>query len=617
MSTTFLSFLEAVRRGRGPVEPDYAGWLVPRVPRELAILDAGGAGRVRLAGWVRDEISDRISELIYETTVAKTRDRLAELARYYLRPIGAKPVTASRATLSNWRHDAAELLAADLASPRAASLAFDLTGTPRKGERLGLPALSRDPAVSWILRLDPQSRDVALHRGLADAAADAEAKADARTLVGVGLIASRLAPQTNPEPTHDYDGTPLAGMDGRKFTRSRLALPLVLLCLHRAAALARESGRQPDRRTALIAGRRLVDSATAALTRPGPLPSLDAENTFDHELLGESITHAWRMISTGDAKPILAALTRYTALASGMLTDQQHQAIALLSAAVARRHSDRRALDIDLHHPAFRSDSQDAILFQLRFRRERLMLASHHSPGQDWRPELTRMNDLLVVRRKLLPAAESRHMEKVQLHLQQGILLRRARELTAAGQPMDTVPVALTDAQVRGAVRAVDDMIAPMRQSFQVADEDDDQTTAVNAHRRKTEADGVVHLLSRVPHPEALAGARRLRRDLNRLDDVYSDQLGELRPDIYALWLLATADQAVRHNETEQVRHYLTAAVTSLPDGIPHLAIRSASIAASVGDVDLARLLMERVPPSRAWPSYLKHLVTRLRSMEP
>jgi hypothetical protein len=111
---------------------------------ELAILDAGGADRVRLAGWVRDDISDRIDELIHKTTVAKTRDRLAELARYYLRPIGSKPVTASRATRSNWRRDPAELLAADLVSPRAASLTFRLTGMPRKE---GTPRPAAGPAM--------------------------------------------------------------------------------------------------------------------------------------------------------------------------------------------------------------------------------------------------------------------------------------------------------------------------------------------------------------------------------------------------------------------------------------------------------------------------------------
>ncbi|MGH3943398.1 MAG: hypothetical protein ACRDTG_33210 [Pseudonocardiaceae bacterium] len=184
--------------------------------------------RVRLAGWVRDDLSDRLAELMLKITTDKNRDRLVELARYYLRPIGSKDLAASRATLSNWRHDAADLVADELTAPYETGLAFHLTGLPRKGERLGLEPLARDPAVSWILRLHPQERDVAIHRGLADAASEARAKADARTLIGVALIASRLAPETNPEPTHDYDGTPLHGMDGRKFTRSRLALPLVL-----------------------------------------------------------------------------------------------------------------------------------------------------------------------------------------------------------------------------------------------------------------------------------------------------------------------------------------------------------------------------------------------------
>ncbi|MEU8075872.1 hypothetical protein AB0B31_10520 [Catellatospora citrea] len=616
MGAAFLTFLEAVRRGSGHVDADYAGWLVPHDQRELAILDGSGAQRVRLPGWVRDDLSDQIAELIRTSTAAKARDKLAELARYYLRPIGSKDPTASRATLSNWRHDAAEMVAGALTVPHATNLTFHPASLLGTGERISLKALARDPAVRWILGLHPQDRDIAIHRGLADAASEAKAKADARTYIGVALIASRLAPATNPEPTYDHDGTPLRGMDGRKFTRSRLALPLVLLCLQRTALTARQPGQQPDRRTALITGHRLSDSANPVPSQPGRLISLDDENTFDRQLLAAGIDYAWQMIATSHAMPILAELTRYAALASGMLTDQNHQDLALLSVAVARRHSDRRALNIDLHHPAFRSDSTNSVLFQLRFRRERLLLASHHSPGLDWRPELTRMGDLLDVRKTLLPADESRRTQKVQLHLQQGILLRQARELTAAGQPMDTIPPALTEDQIHASVRAIDDMIASMRRSFDLADHDADQITAVNAHRRKTEADGVVHLLSRVPHPEALAGARRLRRDLNRLDEVYSDQINGLRTDVVVLWLLAMADQSIRHNETEQARHYLTAAVTELPDGIPHLAIRSASIAASIGEVDLAKRLVDRVPQSRAWPSYLRHLVMRLRSME-
>jgi hypothetical protein len=144
----FLSFLEAVRRGSGSVDADYAGWLVPHDQRELTILDASGAQRVRLAGWVRDDLSDRIAELIHMTSTAKSRDRLAELARYYLRPIGSKDPAASRATLSNWRHDAAELVAAELTAPHTTSLTFHLAGVPRNGERLSLEPLARDPAVS-------------------------------------------------------------------------------------------------------------------------------------------------------------------------------------------------------------------------------------------------------------------------------------------------------------------------------------------------------------------------------------------------------------------------------------------------------------------------------------
>ncbi|WP_020385166.1 hypothetical protein [Kribbella catacumbae] len=612
----FLSFLEAVRRGSGPVAADYAGWLVPHDQRELFILDAAGAERVRLAGWVRDDLTDRLSEIIHRSTQAKHRDKLAELARYYLRPIGTKDRTASRASLSNWRHDGAENVAEEFIARHATGLALRVSGLPHKGERLSLESLSRDPAVSWIRRLAPQERDMAIYRGLADAAAEAKSKADAKLLIGVALIAARLAPETNPEPASDYDGTTLAGMDGRRFTRSRLALPLVLFCLQRAAVAARQPGRLADQRTALIAGQRLVDAAEGPLIRPGPLSRLDTENIFEHELFADGIDYAWQMISTSDAKPILASLTRYGALASGMLNDREHRELALLSMGVARRHSDRRALHIELHHPSFRTDSADSVLFQLRFRRERLLLASHHRPGLDWRNELTRMNDLLVVRRRLLPGAEARRLEKVQLHVRQGILLRQARELTAAGRPMDTVPVTLTDDHIRRAVHAIDDMIALMQTSFRIADEDGDEVSAVNAHRRKTEADGVIHLLSRVPHPEALASARRLRRDLNRLDEVHADQLTDLRAGATTLWLLAMADQAVRYNEIPQARHYLGAAVAELPAGIPHLAIRSASVAVGIGDVELAKRLVEHVPLSHAWPSYLRHLVERLGAIE-
>ncbi|MGL5808752.1 MAG: hypothetical protein ACRCYQ_02265 [Nocardioides sp.] len=614
MEPAFLSFLEAVRRGSGQVDPGYAGWLMPRDPQESAILDASSAvRRVRLSGWVRDDLSDRIMELMDRASSTKDRDRLAELARYYLRPVGAKNLVASRATLSNWRRDAARLIAVELAAPHATGLTLYLDGVPRKGERFGLDSLARDPAVSWILRLEAQEREVALHRGLADAANEARAKADPRMLIGVALISFRLIPEINPEPTRDYDGTPLTGMDGRKFTRSRLALPLVLLCLHRAAVIARRPGHPHDRRAEFTVGHRLVQPAHPSPAQPAPLVGLDTEVTFDRERFDEGVAHAWKVISTAIARPILAALTRHAALASGMLTDRQHQDLALLSVAIARRHSDRRALDIDLHRPAFRGDSGDSVRFQLRFRRERLMLASHHRPGVDWRPELTRMSDLLLVRRLLLPADESRRMEKVQLHLHQGILLRQARELTAGGRPMDIAPTAVADGQIRCAIRAIEEMIASVSRSFRIADEDADQITAVNAHRRKTEVDGVVHLLSCMSKPDILANARRLRRDLNRLDDVYSEQLSGLRADVHVLWLLAMADQAIRHHEHEQARHYLTAAVEQLPDGIPHLAIRSANIAASIGDADLAKHLVERVPDGHTWPSYLKYLVTRLR----
>jgi hypothetical protein len=178
------------------------------------------------------------------------------------------------------------------------------------------------------------------------------------------------------------------------------------------------------------------------------------------------------------------------------------------------------------------------------------------------------------------------------------------------------IPASLTDDQIHRAVRAVDNIIASLRHSFHIADKDADGTTLVNAHRRKTEADGVVHLLSRVRHPDALAGARRLQRDLNRLEDVYFDEHKDLRPDVAVLWLLAMADQAVRRNEIEQARHYVTTASDSLPEGIPHLAIRSASIAATVGELDLAKQLVERVPHSHTWPSYLRHLTGRLRTIE-
>lgn len=344
--------------------------------------------------------------------------------------------------------------------------------------------------------------------------------------------------------------------------------------------------------------------------------NLDTEKQFDPELLDQGISYAWRIISSNDAKSILAALTRHAALAAGKVDTRQRQDLALLSMAVARRQSDRRALDVDLHHPTFRSDSADSVLFQLRFRRERLMLASHHNPGRDWRHELAGMNDLLAFRRNLLPADDARHMEKVYLHLQQGIHLRQARELTAAGKPMDIVPASLTDDQIQLAVHSVDGMIASLRDSFRIADQDTDDVTLVNAHRRKTEAEGVVHLLSRVRHPDALSNARRLQRDLNRLEDVYFDEHADLRSDVAVLWLLAMADQCVRRNETEQARHYVTTALHALPEGIPHLAIRAASVAATVGDIELAKQLVKRVPQSHTWPSYVRHLAGRLHTID-
>lgn len=359
-----------------------------------------------------------------------------------------------------------------------------------------------------------------------------------------------------------------------------------------------------------------ADEAASATHTAWLIDNLGAAKRFDAELLDQGISSAWRVISSGDAKAILAALTRHAELAEGVADSRQLQALALLSIAVARRQSDRRALDSDLHRPSFRSDSAESVLFQLRFRRERLLLASHHNPGRDWRQELSGMSELLVARGRLLPSDDARRMKKVYLHLQQGIHLRQARELTAAGQPMDVVPKSLTDAQIQLAVHAVDGLVASLRDSFDIADHDGDDVTFVNAHRRKTEAEGVLHLLSRVRHPDALGNARRLQRDLNRLEDIYFDEHADLRSDVSVLWLLAMADQCVRRNETEQARHYVTMALHSLPEGIPHLAIRAANVAASVGDVELAIRLVQRVPGSHTWPSYVKHLAGRLQTVD-
>lgn len=616
MGDAFLSFLEVVRRGQGPVDAAYAGWLIPRDGHELVVLDATGAPRIRLAGWVRDDLSDHIAQVAVDCATPKDRDRIAELTRYYLRPLGVKNASATRASLSNWRRDAAELLAEQMRAPHEHGLSMGLPGLPGKGERLSLRSLIRDPAVQWIRQLDPAERDVAIYRALADAAAEAKRKADARAVIGVAIIAARLAPDSNPEPTHDHDGTPLRGLDGRKFTRSRLALPLVLQCLHRSALLAHRDGRPTDIRGVLLTGQRLMESAARRLEQPGPLAHLDAERAFDPDLLSQGIDYGWQKIFTYDAQPIVAALARHAALAAGMVNAKQQQDLALLSMAVARRQSDRHALRAELHRPSFRSDTAGSILFQLRFRRERLLLASHHDPGRDWRRELTGISDLLVVRKKLLSSADARQMEKINLHLQQGIHLRQARDITAGGMPMDTLPGSLTDEQIRHAVRAVEDIVLSLQDSFRIANEDGDETTAINAHRRKTEADGVVHLLSRLNHPDALAHARRLQRDLNRLDDVYLDEHPDVRTDVAVLWLLAMADQALRRNETQQARHYVTTAVNALPDGIPHLAIRSANVAAAVGDTALAQELLERVPAGHTWPSYLRHLAGRLHAIE-
>lgn len=616
MGDAFLSFLEVVRRGHGSVDAAYAGWLVPRDSRELAVLDAAGEARIRLAGWVRDDLADHIAQIIAECRSAKTRERHAELMRHYLRPLGEKNATATRATLSNWRRDAAEQLAAQMRAPHKHDLPMNLPGLPGKGERLSLRSLTRDPAVEWIRQLEPAERDVAIFRALADAAAEAKRRADARAVIGVAVIASRLAPDSNPEPTHDHDGTPLRGLDGRKFTRSRLALPLVLQCLHRSALLAHRDGRPADVRAVLLTGQRLMESTARRLEQPGPLANLDTERAFNPELLSTGIAYGWQKIFTHDAQPIVAALARHAALAAGMVNAKQQQDLALLSMAVARRQSDRHALRAELHRPAFRSDTAGSILFQLRFRRERLLLASHHDPGRDWRGELTGISDLLAVRKKLLSAADARQMEKINLHLQQGIHLRQARDMTAGGMPMDVPPASLTDEQIRHAVRAVEDIVVSLQDSFRIANEDGDETSAINAHRRKTEADGVVHLLSRLNHPDALAHARRLQRDINRLDDVYLDEHPDVRTDVAVLWLLAMADQALRRNETQQARHYVTMAVNALPDGIPHLAIRSANVAAAVGDTTLARQLLDRVPAGHTWPSYLRHLAGRLQTIQ-
>jgi hypothetical protein len=61
----------------------------------------------------------------------------------------------------------------------------------------------------------------------------------------------------------------------------------------------------------------------------------------------------------------------------------------------------------------------------------------------------------------------------------------------------------------------------------------------------------------------------------------------------------------------------LTAAVAELPDDIRHLAIRPVSLAAGIGDTQLAKYVFSQIPQSRTWPSYLKHLVMQLRSIDP
>ncbi|MGH3836117.1 MAG: hypothetical protein ACRDSF_10490 [Pseudonocardiaceae bacterium] len=617
MEAAFLSFLEAIRRGAGAVSAAYAGWLVPHDEHERAILHAAGAGPVRLPGWVRDDLADRIASLIGSTVPVKHRDRLAELARYYLRPIEAKHPTASRATLSNWRFDAAEELTDHLRRPHPASLAFQPKGSPEKGERLSLDTLARDPACRWLLRLEDQERDVALYQVFRDAANEANIKADTKLLVGVALIAARLAPATNPEPVYDYDGvTPLRGLNGRKHSRTRLALPLVLMCAQRVALNVRQISQRVDTRAFLVIGQRLVDTTAGPLAYPSPIAGMEQRGDFDPDLLAEGIAHAWQMISTGNAKPILATLVRHAALAAETLSAQHRQDLALLSMAVARRHSDRRALDITVHHPSFRHDSADSVLFQLRFRRERLLLASHHDPDRDWNPELRGMEDLLTVRRGLLSADDARRVKKVQLHLRQGIHFRLARELITSGRPLDAVPVALCDTAIQDIIAAVDRITAALQASLRIADEDHDEIALVNAHRRKTEAEGIVHLLSRVRHPDALAGARRLQRDLNKLDDICFEEHTDARSDVRVLWLLAMADQAMRRNEDEQARDYVTAAKEALPAGIPHLAIRAANIAATIGEATLAGQLLARVPHRHVWPSYLRHLNARLRSVE-
>lgn len=616
METALLSFLEAVRCGAEAVDAAYAGWLAVHDDHERAILDAADAEPVRLAGWVRDELSDQIASLTSVTTDAKTRDRLAELARYYVRPIGPKHPEASRATLSNWRRDAAEHLADQLRRPHPTGLRFRLAAMPAKGERLSLDLLGRDPACNWLLRLEDQARDIALHQALRDAADDANAKADAKALVGVALIAARLAPDTNPEPVYDYDGvTPLRGLDGRKHSRARLAFPLVLMCAQRVALNAYHTGQRVDTRAILVAGHRLMDAVAGPPSHPGPVGGLAQRSDFDSDLLTEGIAHAWQTISTADAEPILATLARHAALDADALSLQQRQDLALLNMAVARRHTDRRGLNAALA-PSMWDDSTESVLFQLRFRRERLLLASHHNPGRDWHTELRGMQDLLTVRRRLLSAQDARHLHKVQLHLRQGVYFRLARDLTASGKPLDASPLVLSDDLIEHTIAVMDRITQSLQASVRIAEEDNDEVALVNAHRRKTEAEGIVHILSRIRHPDALAGARRLRRNLDTLDDIYFEEHANIRSDVRALWLLAMADQAVRRNETEQARHYLKTAKDTLPEGIPHLAIRAADIAATIDDNIMANQLLARIPQRHVWPSYLRHLTARLRSLD-
>jgi hypothetical protein len=590
----------------------YAGWLRPDRDEIELLLAVGCAGAARLPGWVRDALSDEIVTLSRTHQAGSLRDALNELARYYLRPIAPRLLEDNREKRRRRRAQAADYLAERLLRPAINPVELRLQGIPLKNERISPDSLARDPAFRWLTHLDGFYRDLEIARALRQATDEAERRitSDADAMIATGVLVVAAVLHVGEAPETDFDGTSLVGMATRKNTRSRQALPLVLMCVHRVALETFRWKRLAAEPVGMAALRLSAPPFGRSVLRP-------RDEHLEPASLPAELAAAWSRISSGGSRETLDRLGRLAVLgrqeAPSVVTDAVLRELQLLTLAIARRHSDIRALDIRVGPPAA-YDSADAVLFALNYKRESLLLRSHHSADADWNAEIIKMEGHLATYGRLLPGLEKRRQEKVRMHLHQALLLRRARELVTAGQPLDTVQGPMADGVLDQTVAILNDLVASLERSFKAAHDDHDPLARLNAHRRKTEAMGVVHLLGRIADSEAATAAEILERSFGRFEDVGLEEHSDVRAEARAIWLLAVADRAVREDQPGRARRYLAAAEVVIPEGIPHLTIRAADVAAGIGDTALTARIIARLPEGQPWPRHLRLLEERIRS---